>query len=306
MSQSDDKARYQKMEKAEILEMAVSYMKNLRNNDNAGSSSSSNKNEMNNLQYYSMAYRQCLSEFQNFLGGVQGINDEFKSNIMNHMSQRYMDMLSYASSNPSQNNNNQMEEQTSTNGKIKSNLNKSNRFSPYNSSSKLSPAKSSKLSKQQANNQNDENEQRLNMMSIMTNEQNLSTLSSSSAASPTQNYLQNQTSKFGGSCSSLDSYGGNQRATSPCSSSNSSSNDHNESQSRLGLSFNAHNSSTTSSPALSVCSSPVNNNLNNSIASAAVKNFCLGPNALAMMDEQAALNFATFYQNCLMKVWRPW
>jgi hypothetical protein len=50
MAQSDDKARYQKMEKAEILEMAVAYMRNIRlNNPHASffNNNSSNSSDLN-------------------------------------------------------------------------------------------------------------------------------------------------------------------------------------------------------------------------------------------------------------------
>jgi hypothetical protein len=198
MSQSDDKARYQKMEKAEILEMAVTYMKNLKSDDTSSPAS-------NATQYYSLAYRQCLAEFQTFLGSFPGIKDEFKSNVMSYMSQRYMEMLAYASSssqtNPNQRESMSKENEPNLTAKSQSSANKPNknhaRYSPYN---KMSSPSSKKMSKSQTSHQNEEN---MNMMSIMT-------MNSSSLSDDLQNESEN---KFGGSCSSLDSFnGGNQLA----------------------------------------------------------------------------------------------
>lgn len=99
MSQADDKAKYQKMEKAEILEMAVSYMRNLRS-QNANQDSAANlqsQQNKNDTQYYALAYRQCLSEFQNYLSIFPGLKDDFKSKIMGHMTQHYLESLSHLS-----------------------------------------------------------------------------------------------------------------------------------------------------------------------------------------------------------------
>lgn len=86
MSESDDKAKYQKMEKAEILEMAVSYMKNLRQSNVAAEQAPSN------TQHYEQAYKQCLGEFNNFLQVFPGVKEDFRSCAMSYMTQRYTDM----------------------------------------------------------------------------------------------------------------------------------------------------------------------------------------------------------------------
>ncbi|RNA31031.1 transcription factor HES-4 isoform X1 [Brachionus plicatilis] len=174
MSQSDDKARYQKMEKAEILEMAVAYMRNAtRHGADAGHHS-----------YYVMAYQQCLAEFQNYLSMVPGVRDDFKSRMLSHMSQRYTEVASAYSAKMTE-----------------AKRSKSHRHSPYsyNRHKKESSSESSLLYERDA--------------------------------------------KFGGSCSSLDSYlNVNVQPGSPFESENT---------------YDVQNLSANSSPALSQCSSPV-------------------------------------------------
>lgn len=96
MSQSEDKAKYQKMEKAEILEMAVSYMRTMKSTPSSttGINNSSSSNPVNTTQYYTLAYRQCLGEFQTYLSQVPDMQDSAKAKILSHMSQRYIEMLS--------------------------------------------------------------------------------------------------------------------------------------------------------------------------------------------------------------------
>ncbi len=97
MSQADDKAKYQKMEKAEILEMAVTYMKNLLSNNTTSSPTTlSSQSDLQNN--YTQAYRQCLNEFQSCLQSLPGVQDEFKSGIMSQMSRRYTEMLTASAS----------------------------------------------------------------------------------------------------------------------------------------------------------------------------------------------------------------
>ena len=178
MSQSDDKARYQKMEKAEILEMAVSYMRNVTTKPNQNQ-------DINYQSYYAMAYQQCLSEFQNYLNVVPGVRDDFKSRIMNHMSQRYLEIAS------------------SKQNELKAPKSKGLRYSPYYNN-RVSPVKK---------------------------EMNESSL------------LYQQNTKFGGSCSSLDSFiNVNVQPSSPYESEGA---------------YDVQNLSANSSPALSECSSPV-------------------------------------------------
>lgn len=99
MSQSEDKAKYQKMEKAEILEMAVSYMRTMKSTPSSSTGSNNNNNKsssnpVNTTQYYTLAYRQCLGEFQTYLSQLPDMQDSAKAKILSHMSQRYIEMLS--------------------------------------------------------------------------------------------------------------------------------------------------------------------------------------------------------------------
>lgn len=129
MSQADDKARYQKMEKAEILEMAVTYMKNMKSSQTNENSNS--MQEANHQAYYTMAFQQCLNEFQNFLNVFPGVKDDFKSRIMSYMSQRYIELTSQTQG-----------LNDSTSKKCK----QSARYSPY--SNRQSPNKRQKMSNQ--------------------------------------------------------------------------------------------------------------------------------------------------------------
>lgn len=179
MSQTDDKARYQKMEKAEILEMAVVYMRNVtRQNPSL---------DTNYQAYYAMAYQHCLAEFQSYLNIMPGVRDDFKSRILSHMSQRVMEVA------------NNYKHKSSESKKSKS-----HRYSPYYYS-RASPEKKETIEE--------------------------------------SSLLFQQNSKFGGSCSSLDSYINiNVQPSSPF-----------ESEST----YDVQHFSANSSPAISECSSPL-------------------------------------------------
>ena len=192
MSQADDKAKYQKMEKAEILEMAVNYMKNLRTAQPSSVNTCNNiSGDNSSMQYYSLAFKQCLSEFQNYLALFPGIKDDFKSNIMSYMTQRYMENIS-SKKNP------QLKRKTTT----------TNRYTPY-----------------QSERQSSKNE---NIITVMTNE-NLSLISSSNSSFSSSSYLCNSENKFGGSCSSLDGFFVSNNKHGQPINSESSSDSHNES-----------------------------------------------------------------------------
>ena len=87
MSQSEDKAKYQKMEKAEILEMAVGYMRNMKQ-----SNINQQQSPVDTTTNYNHAYKQCLTDFHTQLQTIPGIHDEYKSQIMNKMSLKYTEM----------------------------------------------------------------------------------------------------------------------------------------------------------------------------------------------------------------------
>lgn len=84
MSATDDKARYQKMEKAEILEMAVNYMRGVK----FGTESGAPNNGPDFANAYMLAFKQCMGEFQNFLTMYPGIRDDVKTRLVAQMSQR--------------------------------------------------------------------------------------------------------------------------------------------------------------------------------------------------------------------------
>lgn len=77
MSQTDDKARYQKMEKAEILEMAVNYMRM--------SMSGGGKLNQPTNDVYALAYNQLLADFTHSLAAMPGLRDDFKAQMLNQM-----------------------------------------------------------------------------------------------------------------------------------------------------------------------------------------------------------------------------
>lgn len=77
MSQTDDKARYQKMEKAEILEMAVNYMRM--------SMSSGKFSQAPTSDIYSVAYNQLLADFGHSLAIMPGLGDDFKAQLLNNL-----------------------------------------------------------------------------------------------------------------------------------------------------------------------------------------------------------------------------
>jgi hypothetical protein len=268
MSQADDKAKYQKMEKAEILEMAVNYMKTMRSKQSDQSSSTTTTN---NAQYYGLAFRQCLNEFQNYLALFPGIKDDFKSKIMSYMTQRYMESLTNSSN---------------TNSSTKSNLKRtiSNRYTPYNSQSERQPVK-----QQQQSNEN--------LITVITNavdQQNMSSHSSNSSFSSSSYFYNsentNTNNKFGGSCSSLDGFQFQKQNQTTMMMHNDS---HNESS----------NSDNIMSPAMSSpCSSPVSSHTNQLIDNNNKFNMI---SSSSSSSSSSPVNYYSNYED-FMKVWRPW
>ena len=66
MVQSNDKARYQKLEKAEILEMAVTYVKSLKqtaSNSFFNEIIDYNCENFKNQTYYSLVFQKLLNDF---------------------------------------------------------------------------------------------------------------------------------------------------------------------------------------------------------------------------------------------------
>ena len=95
MVQSNDKARYQKLEKAEILEMAVGYVKSLKQ---TASNSFINEiidfNSDNlNKQNVSLLFEQLLNDFENYIQTCSDVKDEQKFKFINYMNQRYEELI---------------------------------------------------------------------------------------------------------------------------------------------------------------------------------------------------------------------
>ncbi len=92
MVQSNDKARYQKLEKAEILEMAVSYVKSLKQ-----TASNSFFNEIidynRDQKYYLLLFQQLLNDFQNYIKTNPDVKDDDKIKFISYMNQRYDELL---------------------------------------------------------------------------------------------------------------------------------------------------------------------------------------------------------------------
>ena len=229
MAQSDDKARYQKMEKAEILEMAVAYMRNIRlNNPNHSfANNNNNNNTSTNDLLYTQVYAKCLSDVQNFVCHLPDIHDEVKTGLIAHLAQlnqtnQTIDELVKTTTT------------TTTKKTTKSNLVKG------------SPGKKFKKNSSHDDHDflNSTNEQRMNQMSIMTNtscsnsssSQNVSSSLDSSYYSP---YLYHNTN--------TNVICRNEIMSPALSDSEHVLNHHNES--RI--------SNTSSSPSLSQCSSPL-------------------------------------------------
>jgi len=250
MSQADEKAKYQKLEKAEILEMAVQYMKSLKQNSDC-----SQNTTLATQTYYTAAYRQCMTELQSFLNVCPGVKDDFKMRVLGHLSQRYTDISATVSQKQAANGKyNELKQQQ-----------QSVRYSPYYTAA-------SYAQQQQQYQQNV-----YNLQGIKLNGFNSSSISSydestQQAQQHTENKLASQKMKFGGSCSSLDSYVTNTRPISP---------------------------SEDSSSASSLCSSPVSQNTN----SASQK--------MSLHSSVSSLNISNVdvlntTQGSDSKMWRPW
>lgn len=176
MSISDEKAKFQKLEKAEILEMVVSHMRNMQTSLNNSGSQNGNENQENgSMSYcYSLAYRQCLNEFQSFLAAMPDLNDEIKSRVMTFMTQRYMDSMNSGQIGP-------IKKKTAspTNPANGSSV----RHTPYNKNQLKSKRKSSQQDELSILTVNESNS---------TNISNLSYSSSSSSSSSSYFYANNQ------------------------------------------------------------------------------------------------------------------
>ncbi|CAF3438618.1 unnamed protein product [Rotaria sp. Silwood2] len=74
---TDDRARYQKLEKAEILEMTVTYIQNLKQRMN------------NSIENYENGYRQCSEEIWKLIHSVPNIYPEQRQCLVNRCRQMW-------------------------------------------------------------------------------------------------------------------------------------------------------------------------------------------------------------------------
>ena len=234
MAQSDDKARYQKMEKAEILEMAVAYMRNIRlNNPNHSFANNNNTASTTNDLLYTQVYAKCLSDVQNFVCHLPDIHDEVKTGLVAHLAQL-----------------NQTTTTTTTTTAKKTNKTNLVKGSPAKKLKKnFSPQQQQQYDEDVF--MNSTNEQRMNQMSIMTN-----TSCSNSSSS------QNVSSSLDSSYYSPYLYHHN---------TNTNEINRNEIMSPA-LSDSEHVLNTSSSPSLSQCSSPISSSSSSSTSSVTCMN----------------------------------
>jgi hypothetical protein len=276
MAQSDDKARYQKMEKAEILEMAVAYMRNIRinnphasffsttnTNSNSCSSNSSSSNDLLNLNTNAQTsnttnelltqqiYAKCLSDIQNFVCIHPGIHDEVKAGLVSHLTQRFANLSSSSSENVID----EDEHENVMSLKVKRTKKSSN-------AAKFSPVKKAKKHH---------------------NSDNSSLNSSSSSSTSSSSFLTNLPYSYHNN-NSL-------RGISPALSDDADVHQHN-------------------SPILSQCSSPISQSSSSSCSSIKSSEFrYVNEQSTAAAAQEAAFKFANFelYQSAaFLKMWRPW
>jgi len=78
-----DTSQYSKLEKADILEMAVQHLQSTHNTQNEASS----MGDSSVLQRYTAGFKECASEVSNYLSNVSGLNPEVQSKLVSHLSQ---------------------------------------------------------------------------------------------------------------------------------------------------------------------------------------------------------------------------
>ncbi|CAF0808601.1 unnamed protein product [Didymodactylos carnosus] len=78
MALTDERARYQKLEKAEILEMAVNYVRNLKRIVHLS------------MEDYENSYRQCTEEIWKFINAIPNIVPEQRDRLANRCRQMWV------------------------------------------------------------------------------------------------------------------------------------------------------------------------------------------------------------------------
>ncbi|KAL5015507.1 hypothetical protein ScPMuIL_009777 [Solemya velum] len=77
-----DNAQFSKLEKADILELTVKYLKNVQRQQMAAAMAG----DPDVLVKYQEGYTECADEVVRYLNTVQGMNDEVKCRVMSHLS----------------------------------------------------------------------------------------------------------------------------------------------------------------------------------------------------------------------------
>nr|XP_011456335.2 transcription factor HES-1 [Crassostrea gigas] len=77
-----DTTHYSKLEKADILEMTVKYLRSLQRRQMTSAVAA----DPTVAAKYSMGFTECASEVARYLGNSQGINDEVRGRLLGHLS----------------------------------------------------------------------------------------------------------------------------------------------------------------------------------------------------------------------------
>lgn len=77
-----DATHYSKLEKADILEMTVKYLRSMQRRQITSAMAA----DPTVAAKYSLGYSECASEVARYLGASQGINDNVRNRVMNHIS----------------------------------------------------------------------------------------------------------------------------------------------------------------------------------------------------------------------------
>lgn len=261
MSQTDDKARYQKMEKAEILEMAVNYM---RMSMSAGG-------KLNAVppsnDVYAIAYNQLLADFTHSLACMPGLRDDFKAQVLSQMSAQILrNKMAVAAAQVAASAALQQQQQNTTSSG-QQDVPPPPPTQQQKSSSNISSANSVPSAPKR---------RRTNEQITSNNVNKKFCVDTSSSAQQYYMYTNTSNGKYHGgssssssSCSSVDTMNSMHVPVSPCGSSASSMCGGGVSDGQaLNLSSSSSHSSSSSSPPVSACSSP---NSSSSLSSSSSK-----------------------------------
>ncbi|KAL5015508.1 hypothetical protein ScPMuIL_009778 [Solemya velum] len=92
-----DSAQFSKLEKADILEMTVAYLRNMQQQQMA----TAMVTDLSVGGKYRSGFTECASEVVRYLGSVQGINEDMKYRLENHITKCVHNVSSNCKENPS-------------------------------------------------------------------------------------------------------------------------------------------------------------------------------------------------------------